>query len=733
MAVAKTDLFVPSEPLPSADGVHMGQAPVPSDSERELSERLLGARTVDSRPVDPMGASPNFDRPLAGEGWNERSTPQLPRDIGDPDAEVVFYANEERYEDKRRLGEGGMGEVRLCRDRVIGREVAKKIIHSAHTEKRARAGQSPGALGEIHHRFIREARVQGQLEHPAIVPVYDFGLDASGDAFFTMRRVRGVTLEQILDALRTGNPTAKKVHTRHKLLAAFVRVCLAVEFAHEYGVVHRDLKPANVMLGRHGEVYVLDWGLAKVRSASRSMESTRMRSESSRASSAAMRAASMEPGDDPSPSERSEISGVHGGQTAHGSMLGTPQYMAPEQVRGEDIDARADIYALGAILFELLTLEPLQGSGTVAAIFSRTLKGVEARASVRVPGAEVAPELEQACVQATALDPAARFRRARDLADAVEAYLSGDRDLELRRGLAREHMDRAKKAARTDSIEERSKALNEVGRAIALSPNDPDAMALLIRFLTAPPSTYPKEVTDRIDRSSRDSQHRMLPATALAYGGTALVFIPLQLLFGTNNWLLAIIPLAFWLLASGAAAFYWRWDNPARATFPLVTIASALALAVSSFLHGPLMVVPSAAAIVSMGQILQTPRFNRRFLIGCNILALGVPTALALFDLHPSHYSFPDGGITMTGGAIRFSPQMVALVGIMHCAFIVVGAIFVGTYRDQLRSLQAQVQLQSWQLEQLVPAEARALGLSPDASTNPKSKRQKRPTLLGPR
>ncbi len=168
----------------------------------------------------------------------------------------------------------------------------------------------------MHHdfraRFVREARVQAQLEHPAIVPVYDFGIDGAGQPFFTMKCVRGATLESAIDDLRRADETALRLFTRHKLLAAFVQVCLAVDFAHERGVIHRDLKPANVMLGGHGEVYVLDWGVAKVRSATRTLDPTAEDAP--------------EPVDDAPPEGTTTTKSA---PTAAGAMLGTPGYMAP--------------------------------------------------------------------------------------------------------------------------------------------------------------------------------------------------------------------------------------------------------------------------------------------------------------------------------------------------------------------------------------------------------------------
>jgi len=127
-----------------------------------------------------------------------------PSSICDPDAELVTYAHEQRYEVRAPLCEGGMGEARLCRDRIIGREVAIKIVLPDMLER-----------GETKARFIREARAQGQLEHPSIVPVYDFGVDAEGRPFFTMKRVRGVTLERVLDALRRGDEAIDRpLHAR---------------------------------------------------------------------------------------------------------------------------------------------------------------------------------------------------------------------------------------------------------------------------------------------------------------------------------------------------------------------------------------------------------------------------------------------------------------------------------------------------------------------------------------
>jgi serine/threonine-protein kinase len=241
-----------------------------------------------------------------------------------------------RYQMGDLLGEGGMGEVRRCRDLRIGRDVAMKTVREIAADR-----------DFVHDRFLREARVQGQLEHPCIVPVYDLGAREDGTTYFTMKRIRGETLEQILDALRADDPAASARWTRRKLLAAFVTACGAVEYAHSRGVIHRDLKPGNIMLGDFGEVYVLDWGVARVLDGSADPVTERI--------------------DAPMP----EL-----GRTVEGAVIGTAGYMSIEQLSGvSDLDGRADVYALGAILFELLAWEPLHVGTTLPGLVTSTLVG----------------------------------------------------------------------------------------------------------------------------------------------------------------------------------------------------------------------------------------------------------------------------------------------------------------------------------------------------------------------
>ncbi|MCX5741025.1 MAG: serine/threonine-protein kinase, partial [Proteobacteria bacterium] len=333
------------------------------------------------------GAEPPNGYTIVAPRSADAATPPVDRAESRPDSLIG------RYRILRMMGRGGMGEVLVAHDAQIGRDVAVKRMRAANPNERQIS------------RFLREASIQGRLEHPAIVPVHEIGRDADNMPFFAMKRVSGTTLSKIIVA-RTGDPEHVP---QQRVLRAFAEVCIAVEFAHVRGIVHRDLKPDNIILGDFGEVYVLDWGVAKVLGES-----------------------------DGDFADVGSGSGEHA--TVAGTAVGTPGYRSPEQVRGESIDARADIYTLGCMLFEILAGVPLHPSGR--AVQQSTLAGIDARPSVRAPDREVPPELDAACVAATALDVDARIATARELGERVLEYLDGDRDLALRRQLAQAHLDR---------------------------------------------------------------------------------------------------------------------------------------------------------------------------------------------------------------------------------------------------------------------------------------------------
>lgn len=227
-----------------------------------------------------------------------------------------------RYEPIDSLGVGGMGEVLLARDHDIERDIALKRLKSGD--------QSSAAL----LRFIDEIKTIGRLEHPGIVPIHDVGIDAQGSYFFVMKRLHGETLEDIIEALKRGDPDYHEKYTFTVRAQLAMDILQAMRFAHDHDIIHRDLKPANIMVGPYGEVVIVDWGLAK---------------EFGRPEP---------PIDDVDPFE-DEPSGARLKLTQYGEILGTPAYMSPEQAMGEHdrVDQRSDIYALGVIFYELFTLE----------------------------------------------------------------------------------------------------------------------------------------------------------------------------------------------------------------------------------------------------------------------------------------------------------------------------------------------------------------------------------------
>lgn len=318
--------------------------------------------------------------------------------------------SKERYVVESEIARGGMGAVMRAVDVDLRREVAVKYLLNQHDPTKKA-------------RFVEEAQINAQLEHPNIVPVYDLRLDAQARPYLLMKLVRGRDLKSVLDQLRESPKQAEKEWTLSRLLNILVNVCNGLEFAHAHGVVHRDLKPANIMLGDFGEVYVMDWGLAKVLKS----EGAAHRASGPPVALAGATSITGKKGNKVQTSREPEAD-----LTQEGSVLGTPVYMPPEQASGstDAVDQRSDVYALGAILYEMLTLQPpIDKEGGYLAILMRVMMGEivppEQCAPQRARAGKIPRELAAMAMKALAKDPAQRYANVGALRQDLERFREG--------------------------------------------------------------------------------------------------------------------------------------------------------------------------------------------------------------------------------------------------------------------------------------------------------------------
>ena len=653
----------------------------------------LRPRSADTAAASPV-ASPFGARTLVDEepttlprgGVKSDTVASTPTLVTGLDADLSSADPATRYETRALLGEGGMGEVRQAHDQHIGRDVAMKVIRAAQ-----------GSRNDFRARFLREARVQGQLEHPAVPPVYDLGQDAAGSMFFTMRRVRGENLESVLERLKKGDPKAQADYPRHRLLAAFARVCLAAHYAHTKGVVHRDLKPANVMLGDFGEVYVLDWGLARI-------VGKRATPEGASATTTAPEA------------ERPLIADSSGAHTEIGAILGTPGYMPPEQILGQhdEIDARSDVYSLGVVLFEILALDPLfPADASAADIFNKALIGIDASPAKRAPHRDIPPELDAICVKACQPAPESRYATARELHDAIDRYLAGDRDVEQRRMLAASHVGRAQDAAKRALSEgggedDRKLALREAGRALALDPDNDHAVSVLLELLTQTPKVVPDDVVRAVEQQERATGRRFYVVGGSILGlGALAVFVPILLGMGVRSPLLAWLVPGLWILA--AAMHLVGWVLAGKVRIPWTQPFVIAAVMSSALLFGPFVFVPAIAVAVTAAFMATGARAWRYVAVAGACAAIALPAALEWLHVLPPSYVVEAEGIRLLPRAVSFPQSAVTHVTLVTSQIVSVLAVayYVGRHRQRLIAAQLRNQLQMWHLKHLVPEEAK--------------------------
>ena len=314
------------------------------------------------------------------------------------------YDDLHKYAVEEEIDRGGMGVVLKVRDLRLGRTIALKLILGQEDpESTFRRTVSESML----HRFVREAQITGRLDHPGVVPIHELATDEEDRLYFTMKFVEGETLKSVYRQHWSGS-----THwTQSRVVDILIRVCETLAFAHSRDIIHRDLKPSNIMVGKYGEVYVMDWGLAKVLGEAES--------------------------------DLNEFAAKQDGsssqQTMYGAAIGTPGYMAPEQAAGkiDELDFRTDVYALGTLLYELLSSRrPYSGESqqTGMEVIKKVLAGPPV--SIRELNRKATPELSAIADKAMQRDKSARYDSASDLAEELRAFVSHRVVTAYRTGLA---------------------------------------------------------------------------------------------------------------------------------------------------------------------------------------------------------------------------------------------------------------------------------------------------------
>jgi eukaryotic-like serine/threonine-protein kinase len=423
----------------------------------ELTESLaklaLAADAGPAPPASPQGNAAPKDPPrispptlplIAGDSTADGDS-RPPNAAGPPNAGLLSVdLAPSRFRKLRTHAKGGLGKISIAEDEQLRRKVALKEILEKHAD-------SP----ENRARFIREAEITGALEHPGIVPVYALGHFADGRPYYAMRLIRGASLQAAVERLHgTGASSGDRATTElaaspedgpsatlepaetnqaseaaaaaaaltpsqrrgelRRLLRRFLVVCETIHYAHSRGVIHRDLKPSNIMLGRHGETLVVDWGLAKT------LEHAEFQVDDSAGDYGPL-----------------ALAGDGSDATLAGRVIGTPGFMAPEQAEG-DLDRltpATDIYSLGATLYCLLTGRPPFQAATAAESIEQIRRGEFPRP--RAVNSAVSPALEAVCMKAMATQPRDRYASAKELADELDLWLADEPVLAWREPLWR--------------------------------------------------------------------------------------------------------------------------------------------------------------------------------------------------------------------------------------------------------------------------------------------------------
>jgi serine/threonine-protein kinase len=370
---------------PAADTIHF--AARESDPHATRNDAVASDASPSSgRPSDVMLASSSAPTAMYSKPGGEPATASPTASLGEP----LSMPAVRRFSILRPFQRGGLGQVSVARDAELNREVALKEILPKHADS-----------GEARQRFLMEAEVTGSLEHPGVVPVYGLGQYADGRPFYAMRFIHGDNMLIAIDEVHRVPPLPDRELRFHQLLARFVAVCNAMEYAHNRCVLHRDIKPGNIMLGHYGETLIVDWGLAKALGApekSRDVFETPVQPASASSST----------------------------ETQQGHIVGTPAYMSPEQAGGlvNVLGPAADIYSLGATLYHILT-----GRAAFSDVEREALIGSVQMGRFTHPRSvkrDVPRALEAICLKAMSKEPGDRYASARAMGEDVDRFLADE-------------------------------------------------------------------------------------------------------------------------------------------------------------------------------------------------------------------------------------------------------------------------------------------------------------------
>ena len=295
-------------------------------------------------------------------------------------------AIKERYDREEKIAAGGMKDILKSHDKMTDRTVAKGVIRKKESH-------------ETLEKFIEEARITASLEHPNIIPVYDLGLTADKDPYFTMKMVEGDDLQKIIDRLNEGEAKATEFYDLDRILEVFLKVCDAIEYAHSKNIVHLDIKPANIQVGLYGEVLVCDWGLAR----------------------------ELKEGAVQEAEQGSDVTDSSIDMTMDGYIKGSPGFMAPEQISAEVAPRtkKTDIYSLGCLLYTMLTLKSPIKDGPLDEMLKQTLSGDIIDAEKRSPSRSTPASLSAVITKAIEVKPEDRYQTVGELSNEIRAYTRG--------------------------------------------------------------------------------------------------------------------------------------------------------------------------------------------------------------------------------------------------------------------------------------------------------------------